>query len=260
MKIKSIVMSVVVAMSLAACGSVETGQVGVRTTFSGEVEQQELQQGFYTSVTSDVRKYTVKQIPVTLADLKPKAADNLRLQDFDVTIYYAVNPASVADLVVKYNNSTAYDTETSIGYPAYNLVEQVARSAANEAVAKVPSMQLNDKRTEMEAFIKESLQKEFDKSDKGTIIIERVNITNILTDATVEDSIRAVAASENRKKQAQNELEVAKVEAETLRVRSQSLDSKLLADKQLDVMKELAKSQNKVFVVPSDFKGNMIMQ
>lgn len=260
MKIKSIVMSVVVAMSLAACGSVETGQVGVRTTFSGEVEQQELQQGFYTSVTSDVRKYTVKQIPVTLADLKPKAADNLRLQDFDVTVYYAVNPASVADLVVKYNNSTAYDTNTDIGYPAYNLVEQVARSAANEAVAKVPSMQLNDKRTEMEAFIKESLQKEFDKSDKGTIIIERVNITNILTDATVEDSIRAVAASENRKKQAQNELEVAKVEAETLRVRSQSLDSKLLADKQLDVMKELAKSQNKVFVVPSDFKGNMIMQ
>lgn len=259
MSIKSFTTAVITAIVLSACGSVETGQVGVRTTFTGEIEQQELQQGMYTSLTSDVRKYTVKQIPVTLADLKPKAADNLRLQDFDVAVYYAVNPTSVADLVVKYNNSTAYD-ENGLGFPAYNLVEQVARSAANEAVAKIPSMQLNDKRTEMEAFIKDSLQKEFDKSDKGVITIERVNITNILTDATVENSIRAVAASENRKKQAQNELEVAKVEAETLRVRSQSLDSKLLADKQLDVMKALAESNNKVFIVPSDFKGNMIMQ
>lgn len=260
MKIKSVITATIVAMSLTACGAVETGQVGVRTTFSGEVEQQELQQGFFTSITSDVKKYTVKQIPVTLSDLKPKAADNLRLQDFDVAVYYAVNPASVADLVVKYNNSTAYDKESGVGYPAYTLIEQIARSAANEAVAKFPSMQLNDKRAEIEAYIKDNLQKEFDRTDKGAIVIERVNVTNILTDATVEDSIRAVAASENRKKQAINELEVAKVEAETLRVRSQSLDSKLLADKQLDVMRELAKSTNKVFVIPSDLKGSMLMQ
>lgn len=258
MKSKFFVLPLVLA--LAACSSVETGQVGVRTTFTGEVEQQEIQQGFYTHFTSDVRKFSVKQIPVVLSDLKPKASDNLRLQDFDVTVYYAVNPASVAELVIKYNSSTAYDTESGIGYPAYNLVEQIARSAANEAVAKHPSMSLNDKRIELEAFIKDSLQKEFDRSDKGAIIIERVNVTNILTDATVESSIRAVAASENRKKQAINELEVAKVEAETLRVRSQSLDSKLLADKQLDVLRDLAKSNNKVFVVPSDFKGSMILQ
>jgi len=258
MKSKFFVLPMV--MALAACSNVETGQVGVRTTFTGEVETQEINQGMYTSFTSDVRKFSVKQIPVTLADLKPKASDNLRLQDFDVTVYYAVNPASVAELAIKYNSSTKVDEETDVGYPAYMLVEQIARSAANEAVAKYPSMTLNDKRVELEAFIKDSLQKEFDRSDKGAIVIERVNVTNILTDATVENSIRAVAASENRKKQAINELEVAKVEAETLKVRSQSLDSKLLADKQLDVMLELAKSQNKVFVVPSDFKGSMIMQ
>lgn len=98
------------AIGLSGCfGVVETGQVGVRTTMSGQVESNEIGQGWYQHFFSTVRKFSVKQIPIQLDDLKPKAGDNLRLQDFDVTVYYTINPASVADIFVKYQNSTVQD-------------------------------------------------------------------------------------------------------------------------------------------------------
>lgn len=242
-------------LTLAACGRVETGQVGVRTSFSGNVESNEVQQGFYVAITSSVHVFSVKQIPIVLTDLKPKAGDNLRLQDFDVTVYYTVNPNAVADVYVKYSNSTVKDPESGVYLPAYALISTLAKSAANDVVAKVPSMQLNDKRIELETALKQSLQEELDSSDKGVFSIDRVTITNILTDPSVEDSIRAVAASENKKKEAQNNLEVARIQAEENKIRSQSLDGKILAEKQLKVLEDLAKSNNRVFVIPQDFNG-----
>lgn len=244
---------------LTGCGSVETGQVGVRTTVSGEVQQAEVQQGFYTALLSSVDKYSVKQIPVVLTDMKPKAADNLRLSDLDVTVYYTVNPSSVADMQIKYSNATAWD-ENKVGFPAYNIVVGVARSETATAVSKFNSMELNDKRNELEADIKARIQAELDRTDKGVFVIDRINVTNILPDPTVEKSIQAVVTSENRKRQAQNELEVAKVESETLRVRSQALDGKVLEDKKLDVMMEMAKSNNKVFVIDSKTNATLMMQ
>lgn len=242
--------TVAVILSLSACTKITTGEVGVVTTISGEIKAQEVGQGFHSSVFDSVHAYSVKQIPVQLNDLKPKAADNLRLQDFDVVVYYSVNSSSVAELAIKYSNASVEDKNSGAIFPAYSLVEQVARSAANESVAKFPSMQLNDKRAELEAEIKDRLQKEFDRTDKGAFVFERVNITNILTDASVEDSIRAVAASENKKKRALNELEVAKVEAETNRVKSQALDAKLLKQQELEVI-----GKAKFIIVPHNFQG-----
>jgi len=257
MNITKLLVAASLVVFATACTKIETGQVGVVTTVSGQIKNDEVGQGLHSSFFDDIEKFTSKQIPVKLEDLKPKASDNLRLQDFDVVVYYSVSPSAVSELAIKYNNATK--REDGVSYPAYNLVEQVARSAANEAVAKHPSMQLNDKRVELEGAIREALEKEFNRTDKGAFIFERVNVTNILTDASVEKSIQAVASSENRKRTALNELEVAKVEAETNKVKSQALDNKVLAQQQIEVMRELAKSNNKVFVVSSDIKANMLI-
>lgn len=241
---------------LTGCfGAIETGQVGVRTSMSGQVESEEIGQGWYQHFFSTVRKFSVKQIPIQLDDLKPKAGDNLRLQDFDVTVYYTVNSNAVSDIYIKYQNSTVKDEESGIFYPAFTLVKNLARSATNDAVSKIPSMQINEKRVELEASIKQSLQQDLDEADKGVFTIDRVNITNILTDEVVEKSIRNIAESENKRKTAENNLAVARIQAEEFRVRSQALDEKILAEKQLEVLLKLAESNNRVFVVPQDFKG-----
>lgn len=245
-----------VSTLLTGCfGAIEDGQVGVRTTMSGKVEQEEIPQGFYQHILSSVTKFNIKQIPIKLEDLVPKASDNLRLQDFDVTVYYSVNPNMVSDVYVKYNSSKKEDPETGSFYPAYTLVSNLAKSAVNDAVSKVPSMELNDKRPALEEDIKQLLQKELDSSDRDTFIINRVSITNILTDEVVEQSIRNIAESENKKKTAQNNLEVAQIQAEEYKIRSQALDDKILAEKQLELLNTLAQSQNKVFIIPQDFKG-----
>ena len=83
----------------------------------------------------------------------------------------------------------------------------VTRSAANDAVSKFPSMQLNEKRLELEKNIMASLQNELDTAEKGVFTVDRVNVTNIITDPTVEQSIQRIADTENQKIIAKNQLE-----------------------------------------------------
>lgn len=244
-----------VALSVTGCFRVvETGQVGIRTTFTGKIDSEELQQGFHLKILSDIKKFSVKQIPIDLSDLKPKASDNLRLQDFDVTVYYTINPAAVSDIYIKYQNSTVQSPD-GVYYPAYQLIHNLARSAANDAVSKFPSMQLNEKRLELENNIMASLQSELDAAEKGVFTVDRVNVTNIITDPTVEQSIQKIADTENQKIIARNQLEIAKTQAEEYKIRSESITESILQDKQLDVLMKLATTENRVFVIPQDFKG-----
>lgn len=244
-----------VALSVTGCFRVvETGQVGIKTTFSGKIESEELQQGFHLKILSDIKKFSVKQIPIDLSDLKPKASDNLRLQDFDVTVYYTINPAAVSDIYIKYQNSTVQSPD-GVYYPAYQLIHNLARSAANDAVSKFPSMQLNEKRLELENNIMASLQSELDTAERGVFTVDRVNVTNIITDPTVEQSIQRIADTENQKIIARNQLEIAKTQAEEYKIRSESITESILQDKQLDVLMKLATTENRVFVIPQDFKG-----
>ena len=99
--------------------------MGIRTTFTGKIESEELQQGFHLRILSNIKKFSVKQIPIDLSDLKPKASDNLRLQDFDVTVYYTINPAAVSDIYIKYKNSTIQSSD-GVYYPAYQLIHNLA--------------------------------------------------------------------------------------------------------------------------------------
>lgn len=260
MKQKSILKGLFIvgaALFLTGCFKVtETGQVGIKTTFSGKIESEEVQQGFNFTILSNIKNFSVKQIPIDLSDLKPKASDNLRLQDFDVTVYYTVNPAAVSDIYIKYQNSTVQSAD-GVYYPAYQLIHNLARSAANDAVSKFPSMQLNEKRLELENNIMTSLQNELDAAEKGVFTVDRVNVTNIITDPTVEQSIQRIADTENQKIIARNQLEIAKTQAEEYKIRSQSITDSILRDKQLDVLMKLATTENRVFVIPQDFKGIM---
>lgn len=93
---------------LSGCfGTIDTGHVGVRTTF-GKVDTEELQQGMYSALLSSVREFTAKEISVQLNNLTPKAKDNLSLKDLDVTIYYTIKPTVIAEMDIKYQGQGYY--------------------------------------------------------------------------------------------------------------------------------------------------------
>ena len=97
----AVVLAVVLG-ALTSCGTIETGNVGVRTTL-GKVNPEEVEPGIFVGVPgiSGVQVFSAKEIAVDLNDLTPKARDNLSLRDLDLTVYCRVAGGAIADLYVK---------------------------------------------------------------------------------------------------------------------------------------------------------------
>jgi len=233
---KLFMMIMVVAMmgSLTACGTIETGNVGVRTAWNGEVNMTEENVGFYTAFFSSVDEFSTKEITVSLNDMKPKAADNLSLADMDLEVYYTVTPSSVAELTVKYAKRNAYDFDLGVTYPAYYLVQSYARKAAYKEVAKYDSLEVHKNRDSVEIAIQEGLQAKLNEDDDGIFTITKVIVRNMQTDPSVENSIKIKVSKTNELEAAKKQVGIAKQQSLANRALSSSLTPAILRDKELE--------------------------
>ena len=101
--VAGILLLAVVVLAATSCGTIETGNVGVRTTL-GKVNPEEVEPGIDVGlpVVTQVQVFSGKEIAVELNDLTPKARDNLSLRDLDLTVYYKVATGSISELYIKY--------------------------------------------------------------------------------------------------------------------------------------------------------------
>jgi regulator of protease activity HflC (stomatin/prohibitin superfamily) len=201
------------ALGWCSFGTIETGNVGVRTTL-GTVSMDEVPPGifFRVPVMQTVQTFVAKETSVDLNDLKPKAKDNLSLQDLDVSVFFKVTDGAVADLYVRYAGQHAYDDGR--WYPAYNLVSTLARNAAYEAAAKHDSLILHTKRDDVAADMHATLQAELDKANKGVFSVTRVVIRALSTDRSIEQSIQAAVSAQKQLEQADIQIRIANKNAE----------------------------------------------
>lgn len=217
---KKLFLIAVIAAStlLTACGTVETGNVGVRKTF-GQVQQDEVQPGFYQSILSSVDEYTTKETYVSLQNLTPKAKDKLILKDLDVTVYYKTNPQKVAEFVSTHAAMSAKMSGEDFIRPGYVLIENLARGIVSDQVSEFDSLTLHQNRTDLEAAIKTSLTDQLNKSEAGYFEVTRVVVSSLLTDPSVEESIRKNIAMTNEidtaRKEVQKKLEEANAMTKT---------------------------------------------
>ena len=175
-----------IALTLSACGAIQTGEVGVRTTFTGKVVPQEIDQGFYTHLTSKVHEFSTKEIAIELFNMQPKAGDNLTLDDLDIEVYYTIEPSSVVDMHIKYANR--HERAGSGSYlPVYNLVKSFAREAVYETVSEYDSLVVHQERDKIRLQVKERTQEALDATDPGVFQIQKVVIRDVKTDPTIED-------------------------------------------------------------------------
>ncbi|MES1163508.1 MAG: SPFH domain-containing protein, partial [Rhizobacter sp.] len=107
-----------VVLAMTSCGTVESGNVGVRTTL-GKVNPEEVEPGLNFGIPgiSRVQEFSAKEIGIDLNDLTPKARDNLTLRDLDMTVYYRVAGSSIADLYVKYAGQHTRDEGSRVNLP-----------------------------------------------------------------------------------------------------------------------------------------------
>lgn len=217
--VKRILLGMVVLVGalalLTSCGTVESGNVGVRTTL-GKVNPEEVEPGVYLGLPgiSRVQEFSAKEIGLDLNDLTPKARDNLTLRDLDVTVYYRVASASIADLYVKYAGQHTRDEGSRVNLPAYALLQRLARNAIYEQASRIDSLVMHTRRDELAAAVSKALQVELDANDKGVFTITRVVIRALTTDPAIEKAIQESVAAQKQLETTKQRIAIAEAEAQ----------------------------------------------
>jgi len=246
---------------------IESGNVGIRKTL-GKVNPEEATPGMNLKVpvVTQITEFVGKEIAIDLTDLTPKAADNLSLRDMDVTIFYKVDSTQISDLYVKYANAHQYDGESDSYFPAYRLVFREARRAAYETVAEIDSLTMHKKREQIADSIKVRLQETLDSNDPDIFVITRVVIRSVLTDPSIEESIREAVANQKRleAKQIMVEIERKNAEIEAIRAegiaRANNIINKTLTTEYLQhelnlTLQKFAQTGANTIVVPANMNG-----
>jgi len=206
---------VLLVLGVTSCGTIETGNVGVRTTL-GKVNPEEVEPGIYLGLpgVTSVQAFSAKEIAVDLNDLTPKARDNLSLRDLDLTVYYKVAPGAVADLYVKYAARHAKADGNREYLPAFQLVQGIARNVIYEEASKMDSLVMHTKRDEMAAAVKRGIQAELDLNDKAVFTITRVVVRALTTDPAIEKAIQESVAALKQLETTRQRIQIAEAEAQ----------------------------------------------
>lgn len=205
----------VVVLGLTSCGTIESGNVGIRTTL-GKVSADEVEPGLYLGVPgiSRVQEFSAKEIGLDLNDMTPKARDNLSLRDLDVTVYYRVQPSAVADLYVKYAGLHARDEGSGVYLPAHAMLLRLSRNAIYEQASRIDSLVMHTQREELAAAVRRSLQAELDNNDKGQIAVSRVVVRSLTTDPAIEKAIQESVAAQKQLETTKQRIAIAEAEAQ----------------------------------------------
>jgi regulator of protease activity HflC (stomatin/prohibitin superfamily) len=246
---------------------IESGNVGVRKTL-GKINPEEVTPGltFRVPVITSITEFVGKEIAIDLTDLTPKAADNLSLRDMDVTVFYKADSAQISDLYVKYANAHQYDIESNSYFPAYRLVFREARRAAYETVARIDSLTMHKKREQIADSIKSRLQETLDSNDAGIFEVTRVVIRSVMTDPSIEASIREAVANQKRLEAKQVMVEIERKNAEIEAIRAEGIANangiinKTLTTEYLQhelnlTLQKFAETGANTIVVPANMQG-----
>jgi len=249
----------VLAMSAAACTRIETGEVGVRIGMDKQVQQGELQPGSLNQVMfGDVLTFPVKDVQVDVTDLTPLASDNSTVKDFDMSIVYSINPASVAEIYVNKNRGFHAVTEDHDTLLMYNYIQQLGRNAAYKVARRYESLKMADNRAEIELLVRQEIVQQLAAEKlNGAINISQVLVRQVLPADNIVASANALVQAQNEQKQKEVEVRTAKLEAE----RIAALNANAGATKYMEatavvtIAEAVKAGKVNTIVIPYDFKG-----
>lgn len=225
----AVIFAVILVMGLITLGvcmeRVPAGYVGVVYNMNGGVDGEILQQGWHAvSPTKKVTTYSIgiEQSYLTAADKGDSKKDesfNIPTSDgktvkVDLEFSYKFDSERVAETFVLFKGRSGEDIKDTFIKP--KIVAWTQEISANYPVTDI----FGDKRTQINAELDVYLKEKFDPYG---IIIDTVNFTNI----SVDDE---TAAAIQKKVTAQQELELAEIEAKTAMIQAEK-------DKEVALMK-----------------------
>lgn len=256
---KKIVVLGAAAMMMAACSQIDTGNVMVESSL-GQYKSEVLPPGVYFTLFKSTYEISAKEQSLELNDMSPKARDNITIADIDITVYYKIVGADAAKLMIKYAGDLTRDKNGDY-LVAHNLVTRTAREAVYNAVSTIPAVHMHTKRAELARMVMENIKNELDASDKGSFEVTNVIIRNIVTDPRLEESIKLAAEMEFNIRRKEDELKLAKAEANRLETEAlgQAKANKIIADsltptlielRRIEAMAGFSKSGTHTVVIP----------
>lgn len=258
-KLFRIIAIAALCISAAACGRIETGHSGVRTSWSKQVQNEEVKPGLYFAVTDSVQEFVTNEITLVVQNEKPQTLDKSYLKDLDYQFIYEVDPAQLAEMSVKYKSR--HLNHNGDVYPMGQYVDAVVKSAMKRAVGEVDALEANSKTTQLQrrtVEIATELLKAEHLDDK--IHVKQVIVNNVEIDPRLQDSIlRNVTAKKDNETK---DIEIDSARKESLRMaqlaQNASSDAyiKLLsAQTGMKIAEAVAAGKVNTIVIPSDFKG-----
>ena len=249
---------------------VDTGHVAVEKTMGTvDFDEQEAGLNFKLPFITSAYEFSAKEIVIDFNDLTPKARDNLRLKDLDVSVYYKISAEAAAELMVKYAAAHRRGTEALL--PAYGVVFREGRDVIYEEVTKIDSLELHRNRDALRDGITTNLQNKLDSKDPGIFSITRVAVRALNTDPTIEAAIQKAVQAQKTLEAKKVEVDIASKDAEIEIARARgiaeanaiinaSLTPEYLQHELNDALKKFAENEGGVVVIPANMQGfNMIL-
>lgn len=217
---KKLLLIPVVAI-LGACTQIDTGNIGVESTL-GQVKDEVIPPGVYFTVFKRVTEVSAKELRLSLDDMKPQTKDKITLADLDVDIFYQIDPSKASKIMTRWpGDAVQFKDEDGVRI-GNGYVTRQAREAVYSAIAKYGSDTVHTERVAIAAEVVKSLQADLDESaGKGLFFVRSANVRNLVTDPTLERSIKESAERNFQIAAKQKEVELARAEAERKRVEAQ---------------------------------------
>ena len=260
------VMAICFAIVMTGCTKVSDGYAGIRQTFSGEILDEPLNQGWNQNMFGDVIKVSTRNIVVDVS-ATPMVAERIPMATFAMKVNYGINAAK-APFIYKTEKAQHVTTEDGDVYLMLRYVEFISKSAINDVLPQYKALDVNDNRTAIEGKVKAAILEKLKFEGKADYLnINSVNIIDVKPPQSIINSSIAIVNSQNALQTKINEVEVAKQESIRMAELSKQTDAnyvnllKAQADKtRADAMLVAAtKGSVSVWVIPDNVNavGNL---
>jgi len=214
---------ILTAMFLTACSQIDTGNIGVESTL-GQVKHETMPPGVYFTLFKRVTEVSAKELRLSFDDMKPQTSDKITLQDLDVDIYIQIDPSKASDILTRWPNDITWEKGEDGARIGMNYVTRQARENIYNTVTKYGSATVHTERTAIAADVVKNLQNDLDESaGKGWFFVRSANVRNLVTDQALEKAIMEAANRQFQINAKQKEVELARAEAERMRVEAQGV-------------------------------------
>ena len=256
---KKIFAMMAMAFALSACHVVDTGKVGLRVNFDKTIESSERVAGsFNQTLVGTMIDFPVKEIAVDVKDLTPLAADNSTMADFDVTVVYNINPASVSDLYINKNRSFHSLNENDEVLLMHSYLQTTVKNAVFKVAREYESMKMNDERQTIEAQILAQVKATLDAEKLGTsVLVNQIQVKSIAPSASVRAAADNLVKAKSEFAAKEVEVQTAKKEAERIAALNANAGaiSYMNAQSSMMIAEGIRDGKVQTIVVPVDFKG-----